>query len=454
MSGIAALSPTSPRERFFAVRRCTFIAAIVAGTALHPGVVTGVYIGLCVWALSGARQAIKALSLSYMILLLNPVFRLPSSIGILRWLVLLIIGYRVVPLVSSKMLRTIVPLLLFYAVVVMLSWISSAFFLISFLKATIFFFCAAVVLIAFGTMDENGLADLKHWFFCLSGVVIVLSLPTLLIPSIGYARNGSGFQGLLNHPQAFAVFLAPVVVYLAAHLLMGNRRKGILEWALGGGALVLLFLTKARIAMVTLFLGIIASFAVLVLRSKKDAPFRPPYRPLLNIGIASVFLVSIISLSPELSVSVERFWLKGNEKTVETAFYASRGKGIVYLLDRFLQKPYTGNGFGVDPTLANQGKIGTFLDLPISASVEKGFLPAAMLEEVGIVGVLVFLPFFWVLVKGALDTGDIRLAAMFFACFLVNFGEAIFFSPGQTGGYLWLLIGLTTANGWSSRCAV
>lgn len=435
--------------------RVAFITLLLLAMAAHEQVITVVFVGLCIWALTGPRPAIKALSLSYLILLLNPVYRLPSSIGIFRWLILLIVGYRVMTLATLKMFRYYFPLLVFYAIVVILSWISSAFFLISFLKATVFSFVATVILTGFGAMDEYGLEDVKHWLFCLSGVVITLSVPTLLIPSIGYVRNGTGFQGLLNHPQAFAVFLVPVVVYMEADLLMGKGRKGPLEWALGCGALVLLFLTRARTAMVTLFLSIIGSVVVAVVRSKKNSPMRAPYRAMLNIGIVSVFLVSIISLSPDLSMSVEKFWLKGNQKTtLEKSFYASRGIGIDYLWHRFLQRPFTGNGFGIDTTLADRRKVGTFLDIPISATVEKGFLPAAMLEEVGIVGVIIFLPFFRVLVKGAVDTGDIRLVAMFFACLLVNIGEAIFFSPGQVGGYLWLLIGLTTANGWKFQRAI
>ena len=75
-------------------------------------------------------------------------------------------------------------------------------------------------------------------------------------------------------------------------------------------------------------------------------------------------------------------------------------------------------------------------------------MPVAFLEEVGIFGLLFFSPFLIVLVKSALSVNDVGLIAMFFACLFVNIGEAVFFSPGQLGGYLWLLIGLSIAHGW------
>jgi len=139
-----------------------------------------------------------------------------------------------------------------------------------------------------------------------------------------------------------------------------------------------------------------------------------------------------------------------NAETVEDAFFKSRGGGIVFHWNRFLSKPLTGNGFGIDVVHGDEKKTTTFLGIPVSSSTEKGFLPVAFLEEVGIVGLITFLPFLFYILMGALRQRDLGLLSLFFGCLLVNIGEAVFFSPGQVGGYLWLLIGLSTAKGWQT----
>jgi hypothetical protein len=283
--------------------------------------------------------------------------------------------------------------------------------------------------------------------------MLILSLPTLFISSIGYARNGTGFQGILNHPQAFALFLVPIATYLAADLLLKKNRGTVWLWPIGAVVAYMLYASHARTAMVTLILSLGSALIVAFMSSRKERLDLAPVGSLVKIGVFVLVLVSLTLLSPAFSESMSKFWLKGSKKTatVDKAFSESRGKGIEYFWNRFLQKPLTGQGFGVEEGMLTDKHVTTFLGIPVSATVEKGFLPAAFLEEVGIVGVLFFLPFILALLYGATQTLDVRLMAMFFSCLFVNIGEAVFFSPGQIGGYLWLIIGFTTAKGWSEE---
>ena len=157
----------------------------------------------------------------------------------------------------------------------------------------------------------------------------------------------------------------------------------------------------------------------------------------------------MIAMSATFSKTIEGFWLKDEETiTVEEAFHRSRGAGIAYQWKRFLQKPLTGNGFGIDVAHGHEKNPRTFLGIPLSSPTEKGFMPVAFLEEVGIIGLISFIPLLLFLVMNAASQRDIGLISMFFACLFVNIGEAVFFSPGYIGGYFWLLIGLSTAAGW------
>ncbi len=420
--------------------------------ALEKHVVSFVYILICIWALFGAKQAIKGLTINYVILLLNPVvFKLPGEVSGLRWLVLFIAGLRVMPLVSRRVLYSLISLLLFYLVVVVLAWMESPSFLISILKITMFTFGAGVFLIAFSCLDKSELDDFRRWFFCLVAALMILSLPTLLIPRIGFAVNGSGFQGILNHPQAFALFVVPIATYLIADLLLKKERSSSWLWAIGALFSFLLYMSRARTAMVTLFLSLGSAFVFASISSRKEKLDLAPVGSIMKIGMFALLLATLTLLSPAFSESMSKFWLKGSNKsaTVGKAFSESRGKGIDYFWNRFLDKPLTGQGFGVEEGILTEKNVTTFLGIPISATVEKGFLPAAFLEEVGIIGMLLFLPFFLALLYGATHTCDVRLMAMFFSCLFVNIGEAVFFSPGQIGGYLWLILGFTTCKGWS-----
>ena len=85
------------------------------------------------------------------------------------------------------------------------------------------------------------------------------------------------------------------------------------------------------------------------------------------------------------------------------------------------------------------------MGIPVSAPVEKGFLPTAILEEIGMLGTVLFLIFIAFLTNAVVEGSDIRWAGMYFGCLFVNVGEAVFFSVGGIGLLYWLLIGLSAS---------
>ncbi|MGO9376408.1 MAG: hypothetical protein ACLQBD_30530 [Syntrophobacteraceae bacterium] len=414
--------------------------------AAHSLVITGAYIILCLWTLLGPKQAIQALSLNYTILLLNPaVFHLPVEAGVFRWLILFIAGLRVLPTASSRTLRYLIPLVLFFLAVTALASVTSPIFLISFLKVMIFSYYAATVLTAFDTMDERSREQLKVWFFCLPVAWVLLSLPLLALGS-GYLATG--FRGIFNHPQAFGTALAPAAAYLFARLILCKGPHSPWLWVLGTIYTAMIVLSRARTGMLALLLGLGATMVFGLCSSRRELMQLAPARTLLKVGASTAFIIILLATSSVFSKRVEGFWLKGeNEKSVERALYNSRGAAAIQHWERFLEKPLTGHGFGIDLAHGSGKNVGTFLGIPISAPTEQGFLPIAILEEVGLVGMAFLVPFLVFLVQGALAQQDVRLIAMFFTCLFINAGEAVFFSPGQLGGYLWLLIGLSTAAG-------
>ncbi len=414
--------------------------------AIHSLVIAGASILLCLWTLFGPRQAIQALSLNYIILFLNPgIFHHPAELGILRWLILFLAGLRVLPAASSSAWRYIFPLVLFLLVVTALAGITSRDFIVSFLKVTIFSYTAATVLTAYDSISEKDREQLKVWFLSLTAVVVVLSLPTIVL-SVAY--KGAGFQGIFTHPQTFGTFLAPSASYLFARLLLHKGPHSRWLWVLGTICTAMIVLSRARTGMLAILLGLAATMVFGIFTSRREIMQLVPGSTLLKVGASIAVLIILVAASSVFSKRVEGFWLKGEKgKSVEQAFYSSRGAGMAWQWKHFLQQPLTGIGFGVDVGRIDPRNTVTFLGIPVSASVEKGFLPVAVLEEIGLIGLAVFIPFFLLLILGTFSQRDIGLIAMCLSCLLINIGEAVFFSPGYLGGYLWLLIGLSTARG-------
>lgn len=87
-----------------------------------------------------------------------------------------------------------------------------------------------------------------------------------------------------------------------------------------------------------------------------------------------------------------------------------------------------------------------FMGIPISAPVEKGFIPTSILEETGIFGALAFYAFIISLAAEAMRRKDPGWAGLFFGCLYINVGEAVIFSVGGIGLFYWLLIGIAIAG--------
>jgi len=121
----------------------------------------------------------------------------------------------------------------------------------------------------------------------------------------------------------------------------------------------------------------------------------------------------------------------------------SRGKVTRALVDTIQEHPWVGVGFGV-AALGVQQKVETdsVTGLAISAPIEQGFLPLAVLAQVGVIGSLGLLAFsgavFWpIFARGSLGMMCWALGAL-----LTNFGEMTFFAIGGMGLQMWLFFGL------------
>jgi len=113
------------------------------------------------------------------------------------------------------------------------------------------------------------------------------------------------------------------------------------------------------------------------------------------------------------------------------------------------KKPLIGNGFQVAESMRHERRegIGAYL----SAPVEKGVWVTAVLEEGGIIGMLLFC-LFWIPAVILLWRGGFYSTSTMLLSFVVmNMAEFTMFSMSGTGGFIWSMIFITAILDGKSR---
>jgi O-antigen ligase len=163
-----------------------------------------------------------------------------------------------------------------------------------------------------------------------------------------------------------------------------------------------------------------------------------------TVMLGGILVLALVALQwTTIQSDLESFLAKdsGNASVVQ-ALEASRGNLMSRSMRNFWEHPVTGIGFGApsDPVrFARQLERGPY-GIPLSASVEKGFMPTAVLEETGIVGAILTILLLIFLFVPALQHPDPTLFWMMATCLSLNFGEMVFFSIGGMGFFLWFVM--------------
>lgn len=430
------------QKKYSYIKYCLFITIYLGVLTINAQMFTIVFGLLCLFALSGKEQAIKALSLVAMSKFLNPgIYAFSPETGVLIWLVFFSASSILIFSSSAKFTK-VIPLLIFSFVVGVLSVFFSVQPDISLMKITVFTVGVMAIILGYSSLNEEQFNRLYIWFFSIFTVVIILSLPTFLFPDIAYNRNAAGFQGILNHPQVFGAILAPITTWFLATLLFEkNTKKITLNLIISISLIVLMILSQTRTSIVAVFLSLFTVF-ILVFLKKKYFPKAFSGRALvMGVFLAIVVVIAAFS-SSVVQDSLTGFIFKRGATNLDEAV-SSRSGGIASQLHYFTESPIGGHGFGVYPWGVTPMRITYFQGIPISASVEKGFLPTAILEEVGVIGATLFIIFIYYLYKQAVMSKDVKLLALFFVCLFINVGEMVIFSVSGVGLFYWLLIGLT-----------
>ena len=330
----------------------------------------------------------------------------------------------------------------FVVVASLLALISSTLPDVSLFKLALFLIggIATVLAVAYSVHERPD--ETFAWIWGACAAIVVLSAPLLLV-SLGYVRNATGFQGWLNQPQAFGIFIAQAIA-LFIGLALFDKFWIRANLALGALASIELFATLSRNALLAATLGIVLGIAI---------SFRRDPRKWVALGALAMLGLAALIMLPSTQAYLDSLVRKtGSAEAAEVgvgeAFQTSRGFLIEQGIENFRQKPLTGIGFGVaaDPTAINVVRDPIF-GLPLSAPVEKGVVWIAALEEVGLLGVFVLALLLWELLSGSVRNHTATGLAVVVAALMTNNGEATLFSFNGHGLFVWLIMAFAYGRG-------
>ena len=266
-----------------------------------------------------------------------------------------------------------------------------------------------------------------NWFQCFFIAVLILSY-LIFFTELGFLRNGRGFQGIFNHPQVMGVMGGIMAVWFLYYQQTSGK---IFPLFLAFMALILVFISLARIGLLIIFGAWIIHWISMIIKKKS---FNLNHSPISFLIISLIIFVFVLLFWEDSWIWLRNFFLKRTiELSLTESFWESRGRLITSSLSGFKEFPLTGIGLGVGIDSESAQNI---MGIPVSFPIEKGFMPTALLEEFGILGTLTTIIFLIILLKSISASFEL----LFWSTLLINFGEYIFFSMGGLGLIQWILI--------------
>jgi hypothetical protein len=449
---------------YFAGRRITLwaYAPVVAATVLRfaSGPTANLsYLLIAAYALLGRAHAIRALALSWLFTMLSSGLAPAASAGAVgRYAVLFSAAASV--FLHSDVLSATPRVRHFTFATVLLgfflighSFLFSPLVDVSLLKALSWTLAMATIIAAWSGLSPSERLQVESEIYRGLVLILIVSLPLTVLP-LGYMRNGSGFQGILNHPQAFGPTMALLGAWTAARMF-GERKPGWFLVGLAGACLAVILMSEARTAGLAMIGGV--ALSIIVAPSFAGRPIRqmvPGLRSSRIWVVLGMVLAAGIVLAPQIAGTFQHYITKSGRSsgtTFSEIYDRSRGRLIDAMLQNVSEQPLTGIGFGIasEPWTMEVSR-DPVLGLPIGASIEKGVVPLMVVEEVGVIGAA--LVAFWLLrlLRSAARSGVAPFAVCLTAL-LINMGEATLFSPGGLGLLLLILLGWAYAGGLPDR---
>lgn len=445
-------APSRSRRRISWVVSYTLLFGVVALAIASSATALVAYIGLGAYAMLGRGHAVRALGLSWFLTMANPELVAPGSASVGRYAVLA--GAMVSALLHGTILSPVRRGRLFiYATALLgLSIIVHALLFsqvldVSILKAVSWTLAMCALLACWIGMPPDEREEVIDQLFWGLTLLTLFSLPLLFMP-MGFLTNGTGFQGLLNQPQAFGTTMGLLAAWTGISLL-GERRPSWMSILVFGISSALVLLSETRTAALGVMGGI--GLSILLAPVLSGRTLRELFPGLMSarlwgVGVA-VVVAGLIALPFVVDIIDSFLTKRGSGDSLVGAYQESRGVLIEPMLENVAEHPFSGIGFGVaSDYMTMDVKRDSIIGLPMSAPIEKGLIFLGVLEELGVF--LFALVMVWLVVFARVCArGGLMSFAVFLVIILFNFGEGTFFSPGGMGGLFSIFLTWAYAQG-------
>ena len=396
------------------------------------------YLIIAIYALLGPSQAIKALLLACFLSQLNffvfpdvvTYASGPSSEGqyLVMFTVLSYCAFKIFfqrAFILNGPIITTLSLGLFYIVH---SILFSQIVDISLLKVALWtlVMTSLIYLWSLLSFDEHNI--LSNEIFLWIGIVVFLSSP-LIFMSQGIARNNNDFQGLFNGSQVLGIVCA---VLLAFHLgnIFSKKYPSFKVLLFVIFVSYIIFISGSRTAIVALYFSVITYFISVTFLIKNPLEY---HLRIMNNFLFYFFGMMLFVLVTFFSLGDQVISKRTNSNSLIEAYLDSRSGLIAPMIENIKQDPIIGIGFGIGSDYENMSSTrDPLFDLPYRASAEKGLIFIAVFEEVGIIGLTLFLLWLLFIFKIAIHNRANQILVLFAIVFL-NFGESMIFSSGGIG---------------------
>lgn len=430
-----------------------FIAILIMMRFISPITADLSYIGLMIFAFQGRIQSIQALLLCWFITMANPELVAASSLsGAGRYLVFLAVA--LVAVLKSSILRGKVRLdkqvkyvLFISCLLVINSIIASPIMDVSLLKAVSWCMVVTSLYAHFISLTKEERLFVERWIYSFFVIILVASVP-LIVTSYGYIKNTTGFNGVMNHPQVLGPLMAILGAWTLSDFLQG-KRKLLHSLLILGATLLLVLMSEARTAGLAMVLGLVLSMLVVVFHGSRIKHVLPVLLTRRTLAIVWLLITVSIAFSSYLIDGMQHYISKSGRSEASSlleAYDRSRGRLIEQMKVNISENPWFGIGFGIASDASEMNiRRDQLTGLSIGAAVEKGVMPLAVLEELGVFVFLIIMYWLFTLLKAARQRNFLSIYILF-VCLLINMGESIFFSPGGQGLLVLILVACFTAN--------
>lgn len=327
---------------------------------------------------------------------------------------------------------------------------------VSYLKLTLFTFTYLAFFGAANAAAVNphvNVTAVRSVILSVAAFFLIGSVALLPFPALGMLDAStllleqrenitSLFMGMTSHSQCLGPMVSCLAVIIFCDLIFGVRRLSKFHLMLLLCCPVLIYKTSSRTAMGTFLAGMMfASYFFMVARGVGR---RWRGKVLSYIWIGAILAAVAAACSDSIRESALQFIHKRADLEAEApemnfeTLTSSRMFLVEESLANFRESPVFGNGFQVSRAMATDGTTSAVNFL--TAPVEKGVWFAAVLEEGGTIGFVIFTVFLLSVMIRMIRLKAYTTASVFFVLIVSNFGEFTFFSISYLGGFIWALV--------------